>query len=68
MAIGMGGHSPSNILHHLKGVDFPARKDALVQRAQQNEADSDILDIIRQLPDTEYHSMADVLKGVGKVE
>lgn len=68
MAIGMGGHSPSNILHHLKGIDFPANKDGLVERAKKNDADQDILDVIRQLPDTEYQSMADVLKGVGKVQ
>lgn len=68
MAIGMGGHSPSNILHHLKGVDFPADKDDLIEQAQKNNAEGDILDIIRQLPDGQYQSMADVLKGVGKVE
>lgn len=68
MAVGMGGHSPSNILHHLKGIDFPADKDALVATAKKNDADKDILDVIRQLPDTQYQSMADVLKGVGKVE
>lgn len=68
MAIGMGGHSPSNILHHLKGVDFPADKSGLVAQAEKNHAESDILDIIRQMPDTQYQSMADVLKGVGKVE
>lgn len=68
MAIGMGGHSPSNILHHLKGVDFPADKDALLKQARKNEAEADILDVLRQMPDGEYHTMADVLKGVGKVE
>ena len=68
MAVGMGGHSPSNILHHLKGVDFPAGKEDLVKQAQKNEAEDDILDILRQMPDSEYHTMADVLKGVGKVE
>lgn len=68
MAIGMGGHSPSNILHHLKGVGFPAHKDDLVEQAKKNVAAHDIVDILRQLPDVEYHSMADVLKGVGKVE
>lgn len=67
MAIGMGGHSPSNILHHLKGVDFPADKKALLQQAEKNDAEADILNIIRQLPDSQYHTMADVLKGVGKV-
>lgn len=68
MAVGMGGHSPSNILHHLKGVDFPAKKDELLKQARKNDADKDILDVIKHLPDQEYHSMADVLKGVGKAE
>ncbi|HTH16114.1 MAG TPA: DUF2795 domain-containing protein [Magnetospirillum sp.] len=68
MAQGMGGHSPSNILHHLKGVDFPADKQDLIQQAQKNNAEGDIIDIIKQLPDGQYQSMADVLKGVGKVE
>ena len=68
MAQGMGGHSPSNILHHLKGVDFPADKNGLLEQAQKNNAENDILDILRQMPDGEYHTMADVLKGVGKVE
>jgi hypothetical protein len=68
MAVGMGGHSPSNILHHLKGVDFPAGKDDLVKQAQKNDAENDILEILRQMPDSRYHTMADVLKGVGKVE
>ena len=68
MAIGMGGHSPSNILHHLKGVDFPAGKQALIEQAQKNNAEGDIIDILRQMPDQQYETMADVLKGVGKVE
>lgn len=68
MTQGMGGHSPSNILHHLKGVDFPAGKQDLIEQAQKNNAEGDIVDILRQMPDTQYQSMADVLKGVGKVE
>ncbi len=68
MTQGMGGHSPSNILHHLKGVDFPAGKKELLEQAQKNNAEGDILDILRQMPEGEYHTMADVLKGVGKVE
>lgn len=68
MTQGLGGHSPSNILHHLKGVDFPSDKSGLVEQARKNNADQDILNIINQLPEGEYHTMADVLKGVGKVE
>lgn len=68
MTIGMGGHSPSNILHNLKGVDFPAGKQDLIRQAEHNKAETAVMEIIRQLPDERYLSMADVLKGVGKVE
>jgi hypothetical protein len=68
MAVGMGGHSPSNILHHLKGVDLPASRDQLVEHARKNGADKEITDVLKQMPEGEYQSMADVLKGVGKVE
>lgn len=68
MTQGMGGHSPSNILHHLKGTDFPAKRDDLVAKAKANDAEPDVLDILKQLPDQEYHNMAEVLKGIGKVE
>ena len=26
MTRGLGGHSPANVSHHLKGIDFPATK------------------------------------------
>lgn len=68
MTQGLGGHSPSNILHHLKGVDFPANKKSLLEQAQMNNAEGDIIDILKQMPDQQYESMADVLKGVGQVE
>ena len=68
MTRGMGGHSPANITHHLKGIDFPAGRDDLVKHAQKNDADEEILDVIRQMPDQKYGSMADVMKGVGEVE
>ncbi|MBI5164702.1 MAG: DUF2795 domain-containing protein [Magnetospirillum sp.] len=64
----MGGHSPSNILHHLKGVDFPVDRQGLIEQAQRNNAAEDVVEILQQMPDTEYQSMADVLKGVGQVE
>lgn len=68
MVIGLGGHSPSNILHHLKGVDFPANKQNRIEPAQKNNAEGDIIGISRQMSDRQYQSMADVLKGVGVVE
>jgi hypothetical protein len=68
MTRGLGGKSPANITHHLKGTDFPATRADLEKNAKQNGAENDVLDVIRQMPDQEYGSMADVTKGVGEVE
>lgn len=68
MTRGLGGKSPANITHHLKGTDFPATRADLEENAKQNGAEDDVLDVIRQMPDQEYGSMADVTKGVGEVE
>lgn len=63
-----GGHSPANIAKQLSGIDFPAEKDDLVAHAQSGGTDADAMEIIRQMPDRKYESMADVMKGVGEVE
>ncbi|WP_349616339.1 DUF2795 domain-containing protein [Azotobacter salinestris] len=67
MTRGMGGHSPSNISHHLKGIDFPAQKNDLLKQAEQNGADEEVLDTLKRMPDERYESMADVMKGYGSV-
>ncbi len=68
MARGMGGHSPSNVTHHLKGIDFPANKADLVQHAKKNGAESDVLDEIEAMPERDYENMADVMQAYGEAE
>jgi hypothetical protein len=68
MARGMGGHSPANITHHLKGIDFPADKSDLAKHAKQQGADQEILEVLNKMPDGKYETMADVMKGIGKAE
>lgn len=68
MTRGVGGESPANITHHLKGIDFPAKRSDLEKHAKDQGAEEDVLEVIRNMPDQEYGSMADVMKGVGKVE
>ena len=63
-----GGQSPVNIARHLSGIEFPVSKKDLVDHANGNKADQDVMDILQQMPEREYASMADVMKGVGEVE
>ncbi|WP_428486847.1 DUF2795 domain-containing protein [Rhodopila sp.] len=66
MAQSGGGHSPVNITHFLKGIDFPAKRDDLLRHARQNHAEQEVLREIEQMPNQDYGSMADVMKGFGK--
>ncbi|WP_447044256.1 DUF2795 domain-containing protein [Vreelandella sp. H-I2] len=68
MTRGLGGQSPANVTHHLSGIDFPASRSDLERHAKENGAEEDVRDVIRDMPDQEYGSMADVTKGVGEVE
>jgi uncharacterized protein DUF2795 len=54
------------VTHALKGIDFPARKSDLLNRAKQNHAERAVLDVVGAMPDQDYRTMADVMKGFGK--
>ena len=64
--------SAASIAKILKGIDFPANKNDLVNHASQNKGQTDdsddVIDTIDQLPDKEYKSMADVEHEVGQIE
>jgi Protein of unknown function (DUF2795). len=62
----LAGHSTATIAQVLSGIDFPADKKKLVEYAQKNNADREIIDTIEQMPESQYASMADVFKGVGQ--
>lgn len=66
MTRGVGGESPANVTTFLKGIDYPARKGQLVKHAQQNGAESSVIDVLQNMPDQEYDNMADVMKGYGE--
>lgn len=68
MTRGLGGQSPANISHHLKGIGFPAHKQDLIRQARRNGADADVIDMIERLPEAEYGDMAGVMKAYGKAD
>jgi hypothetical protein len=68
MTRGVGGESPANVATYLKGIDYPASKDQLVEYAQKNGAESAVIDVLSNMPEQEYGNMADVMKGYGEVK
>ena len=65
MAQGLGGQSPARITSHLKGAQFPATKNDLVDLARSNGAEEDVLEVFENLPGSEYASAAEVMKAYG---
>ena len=68
MTRGLGGHSPANVTHHLKGVGFPASKRDLIQHARQNGAESAVLEVLEAFSEDEFETMADVMKAYGEAD
>ncbi|HZZ62849.1 MAG TPA: DUF2795 domain-containing protein [Roseiarcus sp.] len=68
MTRGLGGHSPANVSHHLRGLNFPAHKQDLMRQATNNGADPSVMEVIEAMPDDNYETMADVMKGYGEAD
>jgi hypothetical protein len=59
--------SPIDVQKALKGMSYPAGKDDIVQQAQQNNADGEVLDALRKLPGREYDGPDEVSKEIGRL-
>lgn len=65
----MAKANPVEIQKHLKGMDYPASKQELIQHAQKQGADRKVLSLLEQLPDDEeFESPTDVNKAIGEIE
>jgi len=60
--------NPIELQKHLKGMDYPASRQDLVQHVQKQGADQNIRSLLEQLPDEQYETPADVSKAVGDLE
>lgn len=56
----------AEVEHAIKGISFPANRSDLVNQAESNKADSDIIDIIKDLPGNKFKSPIDVSKAFGE--
>lgn len=55
----------TNLASALKGIDFPCSRKELVKHAQSNNASKAILDDLKGMPEQDYGTMAEVMKGFG---
>ena len=66
MARGVGGQSPSNVQSYLAGVSYPATKQALLERARQNDAPREILQILEGFDEENFGGPQDVMKAYSR--
>ncbi|MBD2464455.1 DUF2795 domain-containing protein [Oscillatoria sp. FACHB-1407] len=64
----MAAVNPIQLQKHLKGMDYPASKQSLIEHAKKHGADKTALSALEQLPDEEYETPADVSKAIGQTE
>ena len=60
--------NPVHVQKFLGGLDYPASKEDLMKRAEQEGADQEVRSILEQLPDQNYETPADVSKAIGEAE
>lgn len=57
--------NPTQVQKFLEGVDYPASKEALIQHAEQQGADENVLETLKRLPDQDYETPAEVNEALG---
>ncbi|MFW6295782.1 MAG: DUF2795 domain-containing protein [Halothece sp.] len=60
--------SAVDISKTLGGTDFPASKQDLIKRAQDENTSDEVMNILNQMPDKQYGSMADVEREFGNIK
>ena len=60
--------SPAEVEKSLKGINSPAKKQDLIKHAQQQGANQDVMEVLKEMRDTEFNSPIDVSKAIGEIK
>lgn len=60
--------SPIAIEYYLKGINFPADKEDLVEQAKDNDAPDDVFYVLRRFEEKSYKTGVDIAKEVRRIE
>ena len=69
MTRGVGGHGVANIMKHLKHIQFPADKQAILACARNGPGPNTriVLGLLSRIPDRLYSSPSEIARVVGKI-
>ena len=59
--------NPIQLQKYLSGIDYPARKQDLIERAQQRGADDNVVQTLKSLPRDDFNSPNDVSEAIGQL-
>ncbi len=60
--------NPAEVERYLKGVNYPAKKDDLIKHAQQQGANRDVMEVLKEMRDQSFNSPVEVSKAVGEID
>jgi hypothetical protein len=64
----MASVSTREVEKALKGINYPADREKLLECAKSNNADEIVRRVIQSLPDERYNSPIDVTKAIGEMD
>jgi len=59
--------NPIELQKSLKGVEYPASKEALIDQAEENGAEDSIISALEELKDEEFQTPIEVNEAIGKL-
>ncbi|MFB2981362.1 DUF2795 domain-containing protein [Microseira sp. BLCC-F43] len=60
--------NPVQLQKHLKGVDYPARKQDLIDHVRQKGADEAAISALEKLPDREFKNPIEVSQAIADLK
>ncbi|GET40392.1 DUF2795 domain-containing protein [Microseira wollei] len=60
--------NPVQLQKHLKGVDYPARKQDLINHVRQKGADEAAISALEKLPDREFKNPIEVSQAIADLK
>ena len=60
--------NPIQVQKFMGGIDYPIDKEALIQHAEEQGADENVKETLRELPMDNFNSPNDVSEAIGKMD
>ncbi len=57
--------APNELQKHLKGINYPANREKLIETARREGAGQEIIDLLQQFPDRSFNGPKEVMEAYG---